>query len=368
MGNGTPRFRRAFSTRTYWYLIHDFQPDGTAYFVGYDALTRRQIGYFGRRGFSLTIPPEEDRIQIPFSLLLGEGWTGRGGTRGEIPRYEPKRNNNILIISGDELLKINLSTQTIAPIPMPSKVITMGQYTQHLPVMGSAKFQEVDRVVVRLPDELQFLDFGGEPQGRLPIPPDLRDKSLTLRSVNPAEFIVESTSGQRYAPHELTWISADGKVLRSANVDIYQRPVEGDGDSWMITMIVPVPGLIAAFTPFDALNKVRNDEAPDMQTALQELIRRFAIPYALLLVVSLALAIWTYRRHRRYETDGAAAWAVFVLLLGPLGLVAYLVHRCWPPSTACEHCGCSVPRNRAACTQCREEFPAPAMRGIEVFA
>jgi hypothetical protein len=366
-GMGLLGFSALSPTRTYWYLIHDFQPDGSAYFVGYDALTGRQIGYFGRRGFTSTIPPEKDRIQIPFLQLLSGGWDAPSSSRGNIPRYEPQRSHNILMISGDELLKINLSNQTVAPIPMPDKVITLGKYTQHLPVMGSQKSEEVERVVVRLPEELQFLDVGGEPQGRLPIPPNLRDKSLTLRSVDPAEIIVESTSADRYAPHELTWLSADGNVLRSASIDIYQRPAEG-GDFWMITVIVPVPGLIAAFAPFDALNKVESGEAPDMRTALLELIRRFAVPYALLLVVSLALAIWTYRRHRRYESPGALAWAVFVLLLGPLGFVAYLVHRSWPVRTACEHCGRPSPRNRGACLACEQPFAAPELRGVEVFA
>jgi|GEM_PF-2326630 len=367
-GMGLLGFAALSPTRTYWYLIHDFQPEGGAYFVGYDALTGRQIGYFGRRGFTSTIPDEKDRIQIPFSLLLSGGWDAPGGSRGNIPRYEPQRSHNVLMISGDELLKINLSNQTVAPISMPGKVITLGRYTQHLPVMESDKLEEVDRFVVRLPEELQFLDLRGEPLGRLPIPPNLRDKALTLRSVNPAEIILESTSSDRYAAHELTWLSVDGNVLRSASIDIYERPEERDGDFWMITVIVPVPGLIAAFTPFDALNKVESGDAPDMEAALIELIRRFAVPYALLLVVSLALAIWTYRRHRRYESQGAGAWAVFVLLLGPLGLVAYLLHRSWPVRTACEHCGRPTPRNHSQCLACNQTFPAPELRGIEVFA
>lgn len=367
-GMGLLGFSALSPAMTYWYLIHDYQPEGSAYFVGYDALTHQKIGYFGRRGFTTTIPPGADRIQIPFSLLLSGGWHGAPGSRGRIPSYEPQRRYSILMISGDELLKINLSAQTVAPVSLPGKVITLGSFVQHLPVMGGSKSEEVDRVIVRLPEELQFLDDQGEFHGRLPLPPELREKTLTLRSVKPDEFIIESATAERYAPHELTWMGADGTVLRTASVEIFQRPQERASESWMLTLIVPVPALIAAFSPLDAYSKVQNGEQPNVRTALLELVRRFWAPYTVLVLLSVGLAVWTYRRHRRYETRGTLAWAVFVLLLGPLGLVAYLVHWQWPVRTACEHCGKATPRNRGECLACEQPFPAPELRGIEVFA
>jgi hypothetical protein len=84
--------------------------------------------------------------------------------------------------------------------------------------------------------------------------------------------------------------------------------------------------------------------------------------------VSAILAALCYRHHRRYTDRGGAAWALFVLVMGVPGAVGYWLHRQWPATERCDHCGAVVPRDRDGCLACAAEFPAPALKGIEVLA
>jgi hypothetical protein len=91
-------------------------------------------------------------------------------------------------------------------------------------------------------------------------------------------------------------------------------------------------------------------------------------PFSVLLLVCGLAAYYTYRRQRSLDPRTATGWAILVFVLGPPGLVGYLLHGQWPARAVCSFCGKSVPRDRATCLACGEEFFAPALRGIEVFA
>jgi hypothetical protein len=85
-------------------------------------------------------------------------------------------------------------------------------------------------------------------------------------------------------------------------------------------------------------------------------------------IVSVVLAFVCYRRTKRISEYGLLAWALFVFLLGAPGLVGYLLHRRWPVTEKCQHCGEITPRDRDACLDCGTEFPLPPLKGIEIFA
>jgi ABC-type amino acid transport system permease subunit len=83
---------------------------------------------------------------------------------------------------------------------------------------------------------------------------------------------------------------------------------------------------------------------------------------------SLALAAWCHRRHLQYSQQTAAAWALFVMILGLPGLIGYLLHRRWPATEFCANCHKISPRDRDACLHCGTSFPPPAPKGIEICA
>jgi hypothetical protein len=53
-----------------WFFVHDGRPEGAGYFVGYDRLSNRRVGYIGLNGFrSDPIPPDEC-IPVRAALIM----------------------------------------------------------------------------------------------------------------------------------------------------------------------------------------------------------------------------------------------------------------------------------------------------------
>jgi hypothetical protein len=180
-----------------------------------------------------------------------------------------------------------------------------------------------------------------------------------LEAVKPTDF---------YAPTTVVWVDPEGKQLRAASVQLRERNQEDPLQAWALVSLLPVPALLAMLAVVTSVPSWNAGASADFAVNFAERVQAFWLPMTVLMVLSAMLALLAYRRHRRYESRGAGAWAVFVLLLGPLGLVAYLLHRSWPVRTACEHCGRPTPRNHSQCLACNQTFPAPELRGIEVFA
>lgn len=86
------------------------------------------------------------------------------------------------------------------------------------------------------------------------------------------------------------------------------------------------------------------------------------------MLISLPFAAAALTRQRSLRLGWDRQWAIFVLVFGPFGWVAYRVHRRWPPVSKCEQCGSSVPQHLADCLVCGEGFLPPAPNGTEVFA
>jgi hypothetical protein len=87
-------------------------------------------------------------------------------------------------------------------------------------------------------------------------------------------------------------------------------------------------------------------------------------------LLAAGLAILCYRRQVRYRGSRSEriVWPLFVLALGLPGWVAYRFCRTWPVLETCSACGVGVPRDRGECAHCEADFPAPALKGTEVFA
>jgi hypothetical protein len=86
------------------------------------------------------------------------------------------------------------------------------------------------------------------------------------------------------------------------------------------------------------------------------------------LLISFPFAVLAFERQRSLHLGWQVPWAVFVFLFGPLGWVAYRVHRQWPAISKCEHCANPSPQHLSACTACGERFLPPPPTGTEIFA
>ena len=91
---------------------------------------------------------------------------------------------------------------------------------------------------------------------------------------------------------------------------------------------------------------------------------------AAVLAMSTILAAVAWRRGRVFELSrrDQAVWVVFVLLFGLPAFAGLLLHRRRPAREPCPHCHARSARDRDTCAECGTSFPAPALRGTEIFA
>jgi hypothetical protein len=363
-------FQNPGPTPNYWYLVQEDPSTGKAYFVGYHPNSNRQIGFLGRSGFRSEKPQVDDQFDLPQRLLVQAGLVPLARSRGDQPSSYDRDWPQQYLIDDGGLRKIDLTRQSVASVPLSGKAVSLGQYNHLTAVADDRRTTSEPRLVVRLPDALQIMNTAAEPIRSIELAAPLRDRMIRVIGTTTGEIILETWAPyDNYAPHDVHWIGADGQVLRHEVVDIWKRP-EPDGSApyWVVSAVMPVPLLLAAITLTDAFAHRHAHPPIEAAQRLSESMSHAWLPFLLVAMVCLALAVYTYRRQRTYDGSTSWAWAVFVFLLGPLGLAGYLLARQWPPMISCEVCGKPVPRDRATCRHCAEAFPPAPRKEIEVFA
>ena len=84
-------------------------------------------------------------------------------------------------------------------------------------------------------------------------------------------------------------------------------------------------------------------------------------------LVCLPVGWWLGRRYQ-FSLAAQAGWAVFHLLCGVPGLLAFLSVQEWPAREACPNCKRLRVVDRAQCEHCGADFAPPEKTGTEVFA
>jgi hypothetical protein len=80
----------------------------------------------------------------------------------------------------------------------------------------------------------------------------------------------------------------------------------------------------------------------------------------------LPVGLWLGWRYR-FSFAAQAGWAVFLLLFGLPGLLAFLSVQEWPAREACPNCKKPRVVDRAQCEHCEANFAPPEKTGTEVF-
>jgi hypothetical protein len=84
-------------------------------------------------------------------------------------------------------------------------------------------------------------------------------------------------------------------------------------------------------------------------------------------LVCLPVGLWLGRRYQ-FSIAALAGWAVFHLLFGVPGLLAFLSVQEWPAREPCPHCKRPRLVDRPQCARCGADWPPPEKAGTEVFA
>ncbi len=355
--SGTADTRR---DQEFWYLIHDQYAVGRAYYEIFDSRSRQSLGFFGPDGFRVDRPPVEEQFaDVPVT----------GHTESTNPYRGPSRvasTNRLYLIAEGKVWSIDLAERSLRELPVPGDPMAIAMMLED----KSGENESFNLLlVVRTRDEIVVMTDLGDTIHTLRIPEPLRDRLINAYNVTAAETVLVSHITSRWYDPEIYWVGGPETEVRHQSVRL---GVAGDFDqdsvTWELAVVGPSPLALLGAYLLSAHNSVELGSDETMATALAKSIARDWPALLLVLAMSAALAVWTFRRQSRYAVTGAEAWAVFVLVTGVPGAVGYWLHRCWPVSEVCRACGFRSPRDRDGCLACAAEFPVPELCGIEILA
>jgi len=364
-----------------WYLIDDARAQGHAWFEAFDTVTKQRIGYLGRRGFRTERLDAAE--QFPFDSRLKNvgsvtGWAYWGIANSLPGDWKPEGVDRIpgwklFLVSEGSLWEIDLRRRSVRTLLRDGGLISAAVVEQANPANSYPQGPLNQQVAARSADQLWLVNPRTGATRQFPLRGDLRDAFLEVYGLSDGVLLRATNQPDHYMQDsaDLVWLDHEGKVVRERRVPVPVQQIAFSSDlDWpRFATTAPIPVLLGlgAFV-IDPLDKAERGLAASYTDALAGALDRWKWPMLLVASLALAAAAWCYRRHQSYGQPAAAAWAIFVLLLGLPGLLAYLAHRRWPVCLPCPACGQSVPRDRDACRACGQAFPPPPPNGIEVFA
>jgi hypothetical protein len=358
-----------------WYFIHDGALHGHGYFVRYDPESKLKIGYIGRNGFRRDMPPLDEQFLVDGARMeRGETMTPHYPTAAISSWGTPLW--TVYLLADDGLFEINLKDRTAKPLyedpDLFSFTTSLKNPSMLYETRQSASPPEAV-ILLRKPDQVIELDVTGREIERYTIPAKLRDTAFNwIRLVNGQVLVVQQASHES----ELFWIDTAGNVLRHENVELHvlqesRRPwpvriAERAGPCFAVPSLGIIAGVLV-WNPWNSDFGPQRSKSLGYSTVLGQALYDSRLVLLSLAALSVLLAVFCYRRQRKFGLPGTWTWIMFVLLFGLPAYFGYLAHRKWPARLPCSSCGKRVPRDRPACFACGHDFPAPAMKGIEVF-
>jgi len=362
----------------FWTFVHNGSRDGSGYFVGYDSKSKLRIGYLGTAGFRDALPPPEERFAMDGRVFACQkAMTGAFSYYNELA-YESQPGAKVppwagFMISGERILRFDLregKAERILDLP---GAIALSITTRAVPLEVERTRPKWDTawpvfLTIRTADHLVVADLDGRELERYVLPESVRADNAAFCLLNDHRVLAivnRRRDGDEVA--EFLWFGPAGQVLRSDRTVLNAASILGEptAEKWGISACMPAPIAVAG-----AMVTKAWEGGPDGDR-LAAFWRAWTEMWPALVAVGFVaagIAGICYRRQKRYALPGTAVWVAFVFLTGVPGWLGYRFHRRWPVLDPCPACAKPSPRDREACAQCGADFPAPAAKGIEVFA
>lgn len=361
----------------YWYLIHDGERDGAAYFVGYNSKTNTRLGFIGTAGFRADMVPAGERFRIPIGVMRNLRYFHPPNSFA-VMVTRTETHIPLLLVAANRLYEVDLKERSVrVAFEEPAqRVLNFSGISSY----SDFKMSAVSMWAVRTDDEVVFLKINGEKVKTVTIPAELRDKDFSwyelsdgraLALLYPTVALLDPNSQQT-----LLWLSERGEVEKMEQIDLVQFCYdEGEQEknvalsNLAVAWICPAPAVIDLF--IGAVPMFNQGTVPDSFGRLLLQLVKDIWPGLLAIHLFGFLAAWVcWRRAKRFALPQGEriAWAVFVFWFGLPGLIGFLFHQRWPVRERCPKCSEQVPVDRDACAACDTVFPEPALKGIEVLA
>jgi hypothetical protein len=319
------------TSETLWYYWGQY-----GRLVGYDIATRRCIGSLGPNGFSQDLSGGGVRFINP-ETRRGQRtlWTA---TTVYLLDLEKRSTKALFTTTSDD------------PISMAAEIILNGY--------------DWDYEAVATKRAIHLVTSDGKPVWKAPYEP----AGLAYNQVGiyflqpPGQFALwmtppreENERANWKLPIHVVWLARDQGVVNRADLPEsvpprFKPPIKAK----LVSAVMP-PALMVI------LPHLRGGPSPKMFP--RELL---LLSWCGAVLVCLPIGLWLGWRYR-FPFAAQAGWAVFHVLFGVPGLLAFLSVQEWPAREACPNCKKLRVVDRAQCEHCGADFAPPEKTGTEVF-
>ncbi|HZZ28782.1 MAG TPA: hypothetical protein VFE46_12335 [Pirellulales bacterium] len=353
----------------FWYLMREGQPNGHAYFVGFNSESKQQVGYLGLAGFRSTLPPREEQFVLSTQKVGGNiAGNFRPGAQPYIYATPENEIWTAYLISGGKLFQVNFKLRTVQPVPLPEEPVSVEMANQ--PISDALNSGYRREVAIRTTNQIIVMDYEGKTLQTILVPAELRDQGFDLFAWWKPQVVMVTDMAGWVHPPQVYWVNDQGQIARHETVILASNPpADPRLIAWGSAFLLPAPLIYApALLIGLPLSNVFDGSQPAYAAALTVWWNACWPALVTLCVLGIALSIYVYGRHQRVSESGSLPWAVFIALMGLPGLIGYVLHRARPATEKCAHCGAVTSRNRDTCLLCNTEFPLPPLKSIEIFA
>ncbi len=351
-----------------WFFLWPDHPGGTGYWVGYDIVTKRRVGYLGKSGLTASIPPIAD--QFP-------AWDAESHHAARImggdPNYYysshmfPPSGTSILSLNDvgsevgvlfvtprrDTIYVLNLTRGSVAAV---RSDIPEGQLLGITARdFGHQSHPSVEHLATELiliwSDRLEFTTPTLQSLRTVMLPEELRNQSLTFAEQDGDTFVTSNfvfaygrLREMKSVAYPLIWFDKSGTVTRRKEMTLpWNLGYEWDVEQFQTPLsLMPISlwryAEIARSgrIPDDDDRYFRKPDEPMTWTIWWQCLRQIAhrLPWSIGLCafsgVPFAIACWWRQRRVAASRFERLAWPALVYLFGLVGWIAFVCHREWP--------------------------------------
>ncbi len=345
-------FRDERNPTVNWFFVHDGKPAGAGYFVSYERVSNRRVGFIGLSGFRSHSVPAAEWFPLRGDLISDDSqW-----------RWSPRL---VYVPSGNLLRLVDRATRSVTTVfETPEPIESLG-----IPMHSSWAFGrpiEEPPILVRTRQQICTLDRNHKVIRVFIIPTEVdRQSSVQWYEIGDGRAIAVFA----FTKCLVYRIAKDGSIQDRYELTLQAgSPAQSEQTrAYGVALALPVPAILFVVDLFIAIGIDRTQSYPAVFLVL---LRNSGPSLMVVFALSSVMAIVAWRRSRAFGLAKVEriAWAVFVLLLGLPAFVGFLLYRRWPIRLPCPNCHAGAPRDRAACAECGTPFPGPSLKGTEIFA